>query len=116
MTEQGWEYCSLYLQRGFKEGCWVEFHKCDGNSEAVVLKVDGVTDYHVFNRALAALGAVGWELTSVQYGSLVIATVGNTFARVDTRTQTTTLLHDRVGYLKRHIQPGRAVTEPKLCL
>ena len=62
--------------------------------------------FTAFAKALAQLGARGWELVSVQHGNAH----GGQF-KLEAQTL---VLDNKIAYLKRAVQAGRKVNEPPL--
>ncbi len=129
MAHQQWEYCQLVLakwekhdkSKGFLKGtedawsysCNIRYLSPTGEEIFLELARLGFAEtlpFNPFSRAMGLLGAAGWELASVQHGTLVA-------------TSTVTDFHwetlswgNRVAYFKRPVETGRAVNEPKLVL
>lgn len=107
-----WEYCELGLW-GFPddEGVLLSgpgWHSCDCSIRYYT--VDGVVRRQLaegrplsidpFPKAMALLGAAGWELVSVQHDSVEVQYL---FGR-------------KIAYFKRPVVAGRAINEPELVI
>ncbi len=108
MVEQNWEYCELRLDSFVQRGtllfpgkgddydCSIRYYALDGMHIKIDLSNSGKPLlYNPFSRAMAFLGANGWELVSVQSNDALH------FGR-------------KVAFLKRPIVTGRKVNEPEL--
>jgi hypothetical protein len=111
MTEQNWEYCELRLDNAIEQGglfssgqgysydCSIRYYTVDGKFIYIELSnTNQPMSYNPFSRAMAFLGANGWELVSVQTGDPM-----NFMG-----------WRHKVAFLKRSIVTGRKVNEPEL--
>ena len=127
MHDDQWEYCVLVMDEAKHHGktlgvfgedkgtgyeCRVIYYDTAGDS--IVQQIsskDKPLGFNPFAKALALLGAAGWELVAVQHGILIGAGNVSPTWKWDTLSW-----NNKVCYLKRHILQGRAVNEPKLNL
>lgn len=119
---QQWEYCALVSHAAGTEDqphgwrCRVSYFTPDGTRTRDLRRLDDAGPPDVFERALAQLGAGGWELVSIQHelvrnnmgieGEQFLATVhtGYSFAAYAT------------AYLKRPVVAGRPIDEPAVTI
>jgi hypothetical protein len=123
---QKWEYCELGLSNSKKHGgglfggperwsydCWANFCGPDGHIKHYQLAdIELPLPFNPWRKALALLGAAGWELVSVQLGNLAMSLghLGHEY-KWDTLSWS-----NKIAYLKRPVMSGRPVDEPLLSL
>ena len=114
MGEVQWEYCELVLgvwkyhrkQKMWSYNCWIWYIGSTGETIFRQLAEKGhPLPFNPWRKALALLGAAGWELVSVQHGL-----GGSAYLPYGLSPE------NRVAYLKRRVKPGRRVDEPELIL
>jgi hypothetical protein len=108
MEEKSWEYCELRLDNILERGgmllpgegtgydCSIRYYTLDGHLYTELSNADKGISYNPFSRAMAILGANGWELVSIHIGDY-----DDSWGH-------------KVAFLKRLIISGRKVNEPVL--
>lgn len=119
-----WEYCVVRLVAAVVRNvapdgspetsyeCGLEYIGFDGKQTYRSLaSLERRLQYNPFEKALGVLGGAGWELVSVQHGIVPFddsridgMPIGGTVRAAD----------NAIAYLKRPVEAGRAVDEPKL--
>jgi hypothetical protein len=124
MPENKWEYCELGLIEsrryekgllGGKEGwgydCYVRYYGIDKPIFKQLSDPANILPSNPFRKAFALLGVAGWELVSLNHGSIQPATTAyggdeGGYIRRD----------NIIAYFKRPIVSGQQVDEPVLVL
>lgn len=114
MADDQWEYCELALERTSKiEGgvlkgkggwgyeCFVCYYGPNGCIYNQLSDGNRPMESNPFFNALGRLGAIGWEMVSIQHA----VTAGQFSSRID--------WNSRVAFFKRRVIAGRSVNEPK---
>jgi hypothetical protein len=121
MTELNWEYCELRLTSrpefsglllsidGYSYNCFIRYYVLDENHIDIQLSEIGKKlSYNPFIRAMAFLGANGWEIVTLQ--------MGNAHGGSTTHDADVLAWGNRIALLKRPIVSGRKINEPALKL
>lgn len=119
MSEQKWEYCELGLaghkehkaglmggKTGSSYNCFIRYFGMNESEFRQLSELDKPLPFNPFNKTMALLGNIGWELVSVQHANVAEAEGYGGEIR----------WHNCVAYFKRQSQPGRAVNQPALVL
>ncbi len=117
MSDQQWQYCELALddykfhEGGFFKGkggygysCYVRYCGANGDIKEQLSDLKTITEIDLFGKALGRLGALGWELVSIQHSPGGGGNGDSIYMSFSIR----------VAYFKRPVVAGRAVNEPKL--
>ena len=110
-ADSGWEYCQLILfdsDVSRESGRWELGIRYMGGGSQMLSKIKGDLGrdwaHNPWEQAIYQLGVGGWELVSVQHANIA----GDMGGGGDLSQG------QIVAYFKRHIQPGRAISEPAL--
>lgn len=120
--DAAWEYCELGLvevkeHKGVLRGgpdmrwsydCHIRYYTVDGAVPRQLTIIDQQLPFNPFTKAMALLGAAGWELVSVQHG--------NAYGGTQPFASTALIGNNRVAYFKRPVVAGRAISEPELVI
>ncbi len=105
-----WEYCELWLveaewnhkKQQWSYDCSIRYHTVDGAAPRQLALPDQPLTINPFAKAMALLGAAGWEMVSAQHGNTANGDIY--------------WWKSRVAYFKRPVVAGRAITEPELVI
>jgi hypothetical protein len=112
---QKWEYCRLYLWgmtnsagKGYSCNLNITYLSSNGVTGERLGEIDKqFFPLNPFEKALGGLGAMGWELVSIDYG-LTNSLNGGINIGFNVNT------NNAIAFFKRPVESGRAVDEPKL--
>lgn len=120
MQQQAWEYCALVSHASAEPDsagrwlCRISYFAADGVISRILKDAHHPTPTDAFERAMAQLGAGGWELVSLNHelvrnnvnvtGEAFLATVhtGYTYSPFG------------VAYFKRPVADGRPIDQPEI--
>lgn len=118
-----WEYCEVRLfnaiyvdettsinkMKGWSYECDITYYSPEGDITLTLGAFKQALPYNPFNKALSFLGVNGWELVSIQCGAESRTSIG--IMKVDPGVFR---WDNKIAFLKRPIQQGRRVDQPKI--